>query len=134
VDAVALAEQEALHARVPAARLVSEVDARFEQVAGPSARRARPGRSCWRGQRKPPRPPGGPASRPWQSPSRLCVRSGVCLPDPQSRFGCRSCGRARGHRRGAPGTCGFARVSRRLLRAQPAAGLRSPSARCAKLA
>ena len=32
MDAVALAEQEALHARVPAARLVSEVDAGFEQV------------------------------------------------------------------------------------------------------
>ena len=33
VDAVALAEEERLHARVPAPGLVPEVDARFEQLA-----------------------------------------------------------------------------------------------------
>ena len=80
MDAVALAEEERLHARVPAPGLVPEVDAGFDQLADVHLGVLEGGR-------------GGPArsrgggdtvgSAMDQSPSRLCVRPGSGLPNPR---------------------------------------------------
>ena len=82
VDAVALTEQEALHARIPAPRLVPEVDTGFQQVADRQLFALEGGRRSGHGGAGPGRLRGLSRRLGHRiSPSRFCVRPGPSFPN-----------------------------------------------------